>query len=344
MSVSSPTFQSQSTTTAASTGISDNQCVRVRVGEMELAMNTESLSGIFQVSNQYRLTGNNTVLSAKGEFPVCDLKQLLQEKLGVAIGQTNPTALVSIETEGQMRMILCDSVSRPIKTTPEHIHPMPRICFKGDENLLDSVVNLDAEADDPVESIRFSFDPQSLFGKVTKEKPTRANVLPKEAIMAMTASNFGGGKQASHRSNQLLAFIPEDIAAGEVEHIFCLPLTAIAEVITVQPNLYTVGANENFEGFALWRKVPVPIIRLGNVFGFSSDEEQHLSRRLVIARATGNRFVGVYAKPQMQTMRVPESVAGNSEPFKGRPHLGCFRTELGDLVVPDLNRILNNDF
>ena len=343
MSVSTPTFQSQSTD-AASTGVFNDQFVRVRVGELELAMNTECLSGIFQVSNQNRLTGNNTVLTSKGEYPVCDLKQLLEEKLGVVIGQTKPTALVAIESDGQMQMVLCDSVSRPIKTPFEHIHPMPRIGFKGGENLLDSVINLEPEAADPADSIRFSFDPQSLFGTVTNKKPSRANVLPKEAVMAMTASNFGGGNQASHRSRQLLAFIPEDIAASEVEHIFCLPLTAIAEVITVQPDLYTVGANENFDGFALWRKVPVPIVRLGNVFGFSSDDEQHLSRRLVIARATGNRFVGVYAKPQMQTMKVPESVAGNSESFKGRPHLGCFRTELGDLVVPDLNRILNNDF
>ena len=126
--------------------------------------------------------------------------------------------------------------------------------------------------------------------------------------------------------------------------MFCLPLTAVAEVITKQRNLNAAITSEVFDGFVLWRKVPVPIVRLGKIFGFGSDDTVKESRRLVIARATGNRFIGFYAQPQMQTMKVPQAIPGGGNSLAGRPHRGCFRTELGELVVPDMNRILDNDF
>ena len=67
MSVSSPT-SSTLTTNVAVTGTArettGDQYVRIRVGESELAIGTETLAGVFQVSNQNRLTGNGTVLTA----------------------------------------------------------------------------------------------------------------------------------------------------------------------------------------------------------------------------------------------------------------------------------------
>ena len=343
MSVSSPT-SSTLTTNVAVTGTArettGDQYVRIRVGESELAIGTETLAGVFQVSNQNRLTGNGTVLTAKGEFPLVDLSKVLKEKLGIQVSGTEAQALVALENEGQMRMLLADSVSRPIKTKPEHVYPMPRFCFqrRRESELLRSVINFDPSLQDPGESLRFAIDPDVVFGKPASSD-SRANVLPQQAIHAITAGN-----QAAGRSSQLLAFIPEDIEASAVEHVFCLPLSAVAEVVTMPPSLNTFGANEVFEGFALWRTVPVPIVRLGKVFGFDSSEETSVGRRLIIARATGNRFVGIYTKPQMQTMKVPSSAPGNSRPFVGRPFLGCFSTEHGELVVPDIDRILSNNF
>ena len=46
----------------------------------------------------------------------------------------------------------------------------------------------------------------------------------------------------------------------------------------------------------------------------------------------------------MQTIKVPASLPGGENTLAGRPHLGNFLTELGELVVPDIDRILDNDF
>jgi len=348
MSITNSTSSSITSITAntASAVVSGDQVVRISAGGIELTMNTENLSGVFQVSRQNRLTDRNTVLTSKGEFPVFILEDVLQQRLGIPKSGNQGQALVAVESGGQMRMIVADSVSRPMKVRPEHQHPMPGVCFGNDDGgMFRSMINIDPKSNDPIESIRLSFDPEVIFGKPAQPWD-RPNILPKEAASAMAdaAAATTGSKKAGQRSRQLLAFIPEDISTGEVEHVFCLPLTAIAEVVTVQANLYPIGESELFQGFALWRKVPVPIVWLGKVFGFNSNEAPSESRRLVIARATNNRFIGFYAKPQMQTMNVPEAVGGNAQRFKGRPHLGCFRSELGEIVVPDMNRILDNDF
>ena len=346
MSTTTPTSSSITSATAA-TVVRSDQFVRISAGGIELAMSTEHLSGVFQVSRQHRLTDRNTVLTSSGEYPAAILEDVLEQRFGIAKSGTPGQALVAIESQGQMRMIVVDSVSRPVKVKLEHEHPMPGFFFgNSDHGLLKSMINIDPLSADPTECIRLSFDPDVVFGQDAKPWD-RPNVLPKEAATAMAdaAAASSGGDRAGSRSRQLLAFIPEDIPAGEVEHVFCLPLTAIAEVVTKQPNLYQLANSPLVQGFALWRKVPVPIVLLGKIFGFGTDtEEPSGSRRLVIARATNNRFVGFYAKPQMQTMNVPEAVAGNAAAFKGRPHLGCFRSELGEIVVPDMNRILDNNF
>ena len=185
------------------------------------------------------------------------------------------------------------------------------------------------------------------LGHEVAEEADKPNPLPKQAASAIAAAaatsrraTASGGK----KSGQLLAFVPEDVSRREVERVFCLPLTAIAEVVTTKQQLNSFGTTDIFEGFVLWRQVPVPIVRLGKIFGFSKDEPVEGSRRLVIARATGNRFIGFYTKPQMQTMKVPSALPGNAAALEGRPHLGCFRTEFAEMVVPDMNRILDKKF
>lgn len=343
MSVSTPTFPAQTTNSSAVTGVEDayDQYVRIRVGELEFAIGTESLSGVFQVSNQNRLTGNGTVLTANGEYPLCDLAKILQENLGVEVDGTSAQALVALERDGQMGMVLADSVSRPIRIGYEHVHPMPGFCFqrRRESKLLRSVVNFNPELEDSAASLRFVIDSDAILGAAASKK-SRPNLLPQQAVYAM----MSGGNEMLKRSNQLLDFIPVDIDPSAVEHKFCLPLSAVAEVITPPATLNTLGANEVFQGYALWRTVPVPVVRLGKVFGFASSEQQAGGQRLIVVRGTKNRFVGIYARPQIHTMTVPESAPGDSKLLTGRPFLGCFSTELGELVVPDIDRVLSNDF
>ena len=325
-----------------------NQFVRVRVGEVELVMSTAHLSGVFQASRQHRLTENNTVLTPKGEFPVVSLNEVLQRQLNLQFSEFEGKALIAVETDGQISMVRADSVSRPAIVKPEHVHPMPFIAHGHDNaRLIRSIVNVEPTSENPNDSIRMLFDPRVALGHSIPAEPSdKPNPLPKEARSAIAATVAAATRQGSagRKTGQLLAFIPEDVSRSEVEHVFCLPLTAIAEVITTQRQLNTTVSSEVFDGFVLWRKVPVPVVRLGKVFGFGSENAVEDSRRLVIARATGNRFLGFYAQPQMQTMKVPESIPGGANTLVGRPHRGCFRTELGELVVPDMDRILDNNF
>ena len=348
MSTETPTINAAFPTEQIAENKTD-QFVRVRVGELELVMGTEHLSGVFQVSRQHRLTEDNTILTPKGEFPVVSMSEVLQQRLNLKPESFEGKALIAVESDGQISMVRADSVSRPAVIKPEHIHPMPRVANSGDKaGLIRSIVNVAPSSDNPNDSIRLLFDPRVALGQTVPAKAgDEPNPLPKEAASAIAATAAVTARQnanGSRKSGQLLAFIPEDVSRSEVEHVFCLPLTAVAEVITKQRNLNAAITSEVFDGFVLWRKVPVPIVRLGKIFGFGSDDTVKESRRLVIARATGNRFIGFYAQPQMQTMKVPQAIPGGGNSLAGRPHRGCFRTELGELVVPDMNRILDNDF
>lgn len=326
-----------------------NQFVRVRVGGAEFVMSTEYLSGVFQASRQHLLTDHNTVLTPKGEFPVVSMFDVFRNKLNLNIENFEGKALIAVETDGQISMLRADSVSRPAVIKPEHVHPMPRVAHSSDDvGLIRSVVNVSPLEDNPNDSVRMLFDPRVALGQAVADEPKdKPNPLPKEAasaIAATVAATSRKGSASRSSGGQLLAFIPEDVSRRDVEHVFCLPLTAVAEVITTQRSLNSIVSSDVFDGFVIWRKVPVPIVQLGKIFGFGSDDVSEQSRRLVIARATGNRFVGFYAQPQMQTMKVPESIPGGVNALVGRPHRGCFRTELGELVVPDMDRIIDNEF
>ena len=328
-----------------------NQFVRVRVGGLELVMNTDVLSGVFQLTRQHVLTDHNTVITAKGEFPVVSLADLVSEKLSVTFDEEpRANALIAVEREGGISMICADSVSRPTIIKPAHIHPMPGIARSHDDiNLIRSMANIDPTSTDPDDCIRLVFDPLVALGhRVPEESADKPNLLPKAASSAIAAASATSKRSAANggrKTSQLLAFIPSDVSRQDVEHVFCLPLTAIAEVITTHQQVQSTAASKYFDGFVLWRQVPVPIVRLGKIFGLGSDEDSSdNNRRLVIARATGNRFVAFYTQPQIQTMKVPVALPGTATAMEGRPHLGCFRTDFGEMVVPDMNRILSGEF
>jgi len=326
------------------------QFVRVRVAGLELLMNTDKLSGVFQLSRQHRLTENNTVITAKGEFPVISLAEVVSNRLQVSFKEEfEGKALIAVEHDGNISMIRADSVSRPATIKPEHIHPMPRVAHNhASSRLIRCMANISPTSENPNECIRMVFDPLVALGHDVPEKSANEpNLLPKSASSAIAAAAATSKRATANggtKTGQLLAFVPEDLAQSDVEYVFCLPLTAIAEVITTQQRLNSLSATDVFDGFVLWRQVPVPIVRLGKIFGFGSDQPTESSRRLVIARSTGNRFVGFYTKPQMQTMKVPTALPGKVAGLDGKPHRGCFRTEFGEMVVPDMNRILNRNF
>lgn len=341
MSTQVPTISNKPQAPASPTGV--DQFLRVRVGDLEFVVNTDYVAGVYKISSAYILTDRNTILTPDGEFPAILLGDVVKEHFKMDPNVGDSLALVAVKHGDQTSMLRADSVSSPLRIKSVHIHPMPSVAIGNSGTpLTRSVVNIDPSLDIASNCVCMELDPRVAVGETIPTAPAnRPNPLPKEATSALS----GSAAKSSHRkSGQLLAFVPEDVSRLEVEQVFCLPLTAIAEVITTQQDINSSLSTDVCDGFVLWRKVPVPVVQLGKIFGFAAEATESDSRRLVIARATGNRFVGFYAQPQMQTLKVPASLPGSENTLSGRPHLGCFLTELGELVVPDMNRILDNDF
>ena len=341
MSTQVPTISNNPQGSASSTGV--DQFLRVRVGDLEFVVNTDYVAGVYKISSAYILTDRGTIMTPDGEYASLLLGDVVKQHFHMDPKVGDSLALVAVKRGNDTIMLRADSVSSPLRIKSVHSHPMPSIALGNQGTpLTRSVVNIEPSLDIASNCVCMELDPRVAVGATIPTEPAnRPNPLPKEATSALS----GNASKAGHRkAGQLLAFVPEDVSRLEVEQVFCLPLTAIAEVITTQQDINTSLSTDVCDGFVLWRKVPVPVVQLGKIFGFESETTEADSRRLVIARATRNRFIGFYAQPQMQTIKVPASLPGGENTLAGRPHLGNFLTELGELVVPDIDRILDNDF
>jgi len=65
---------------------------------------------------------------------------------------------------------------------------------------------------------------------------------------------------------------------------------------------------------------------------------------LVVARVSGHRYIAFYTQTQMHSMNTPTSTPVDFPSVEGGPMLGSFKTEFGSMVIPDLDRILDNKF
>lgn len=338
---------------------SKQSAVSVMVGGRELIMETDRLAGVYQLSRQQMENAGETVVTPKGEFPVVSLLERIRSTLGMRDATDDDSrALIAIEHNGSISMLKVGSVSRPFDIATDLIHPIPQIAKPThDEGMIPSIANVKPDSDDSSEALRLVFDPLAVLGlqPIASKSKSNQNGRTGTAAVGATRNRSAGSNRSNAVSGrrgkgQLLAFVPDDISRSDIEHVFCLPLAAIAEVVSTQAVLNTTLNSAVIDGYILWRKLPVPIVKLGAVFGIESDgaidggTENESDRRLVITRASGNRLVGFHTKLQMQTMKVPASAPRKLESMVGRPCLGSFKTDFADMVVPDLNRILNNDF
>jgi len=149
-------------------------------------------------------------------------------------------------------------------------------------------------------------------------------------------------------SGQLLAFVPENVPRQDLNFVFCLPLAAVAEVVTAHEVFESPLNTEVFQGFVLWRNLPIPVVNLGSCFGLDNTggekRERNRSRRLVIARASGHKYVAFYTQTQMHSMNTPKATPVEFPSVEGGPMLGSFKTEFGSMVIPDLDQILAGKF
>jgi chemotaxis signal transduction protein len=326
-----------------------NMVVTVDAGGHELVMETKHLAGVFQLSREQSEAASDSVVTPSGEFPVVSLVDSLQKHLGFepkngSLGR----ALIAIEHDGSVSMLKVNSVSRPIEINPANVHPIPKFANRADDvGLVSSILNLKPDSDDPNGALKLIFDPMVAIGREVNPtesyEPSRANHTSDRPAQPSEASTSKPGR--GH--GQLLAFVPDDISQKDAEHVFALPLAAIVEVLSTRLEVNSTLSSPFFDGYVLWRNIPVPIVSMGAVFGVASsenDQTKDSGRRLVISRASNHRLIGFYTKSQMQTMKVPVSAPIKVDAMKGRPCLGVFRTDFADMVVPDMDRILDNGF
>ncbi len=332
-----------------------NNFVSVKTGGYELIMNTHHLSGVHQLSRRQAEASVDQLKSGSGDVSLVSLADVIEQRLGLPTQQDElERALIAVEYEGKKYTLRAASVSRPIEVEAEHRHSIPQIAHPRDtEGLLTGIANVNPASADPNEALRMIFDPKVALGlgsSTSDSTQSSANVSIASSATAPRPKTNAAVHPASQgrkgAAGQLLAFVPEDVSRRDIEHVFCLPLVAVAEVISNRQNLNQTITSDVFDGFILWRSVPVPVVRLGAIFGIASDQDQETAtasgRRLVIVRASNNRFLGFYTKPQMQSMKIPTSTPGHIKSMEGRPCLGTFKTEFAAMVVPDMNRILDN--
>jgi len=315
--------------------------VNVTAGGHEFAIGTEHINGVYQMARSQMGKDLTVVETPEGELPVLSLADALSQELGMAVeGTENERALVVINYNGQVAAMRVGSVSRPIEVNDECFFGIPRVAHVNDtRNLVQSIAILDWENEDPSEAIRLVVDPLAVFGfrVATDEMLSQLRVTAEDANVGV---NNGKG--------QILAFSPENVARSEVEYVFCLPLSGVAEVISVYNAMEMPFKSSVFQGFIIWRNQPVPVVNLGESFGQTAMAEGQQrgrirARRLIIARASGGRYVGFYTQKQMHSMKTPTASPVEFKSLENAPYFGAFETEFGAMVVPDLSRILDNN-
>lgn len=320
-------------------------------GGYRFALPTTHLSGVYQVTRQQMGKDMDVLTTPEGELPVASLSTLLSLHLGLDLVPTDEErALVAIRSGQQVATIRVGQVSRPIDVANQHWHRLPCVAHPdGKKKLFSHVVNIATDSDDPNQALALVVDPIKAL-QFKSDQPDRSETDFRATPLETQSHPFAGGVTSPalpqrRGSGQLLAFVPEDVPRQQLNFVFCLPLAAVAEVVTAHSEMHSPLEHGQFSGYILWRKMPVPIINLGRAFGlsdFGSDRRHHQrGRRLVIARASGHRYVGFYTQTQMHSIKIPTATVTRFDQLQGTPHLGAFKTDYGVMVIPDLNRMLD---
>ncbi len=335
------------TTTTSATDVaplqSDNTqtLVSVVAGGHELVMKTDHLVGVYQLSReQLESVDTGSIETPQGNLPVVELSKVANECLGLKPqGDATERALVTIQYDDKVSMLRAEQVSRPMFIPNAQFHELPHIAHPNDTgNLVKYLANIRPESTDPNQALRMLFDPLVALrlGKSDEILGTGSG----ETVGKSFSRGMGREGLSNSNRNQLLAFVPEDFARDSLDFVFCLPLSAVAEVVKSQQVLEMPINSPLFAGYILWREIPVPVVRLGAAFGSSTAEvSRSSSRRVVIARIAGNRYVAFNTEAQMQSMKVPTSIPHPID--DSLPCVGAFKTEYSTLVIPDLAQILD---
>lgn len=247
-------------------------------------------------------------------------------------------ALVTIGTEDFSGGLRVESVSRPVDVAGEHFYELPPICrMASNSNMFREVM--------------VGPDAGTNFQDNRENSPVRLVLDPLAALGYFQHIHEPTPEPSKLRgTDQVLVFLPETgMDLSQVEHFFCLLLTDVVEVISTREIYALPYDSEYCEGYILRRGRPIPVIKLGKLFGMAAARRFHDRRsrtrgkRLIVARS-GSRWIAFSVNSQVQTLRSPAArFSSNSALPEDAPTIGVFDTEMGNLVVPDLHKILHRE-
>ena len=311
-------------------------------GGFKFSLTTEFLAGVYQVPREQLADDLEIVDTPEGKMPVISAAKLFSDELGFDLKPSSTERdLVAIRAGGTTVALRVENISRPVTLGANGWHTIPPVTNPKDkQGIISAIATINPEADHPNDALSLVMDPLIALGVETEQAASTPTASPKRVPDAIEPQRRGSG--------QLLAFVPENVPRQELNFVFCLPLAAVAEVVTEQEVFDSPLNTEIFNGFVLWRKIPIPVVNLGACFGLEKTKgekrERNRSRRLVIARASGHKYVAFYTQTQMHSMNTPTSTPVEFPSIEGGPMLGSFKTEFGSMVIPDLDRILDGDF
>ncbi len=312
-------------------------------GGFQFSLPTEFLAGVYQVSREQMAEDLEIVDTPEGKMPVISAAKLFADELGFDLKPSKKERdLVAIRAEGTTVALRVEDISRPVTLPENGWHKLPPVANPNDKRgVISAIAAINPEADDPNEALSLVMNPLRALGIDSEQDASETPVAsPKRTRGTIEPQRRGSG--------QLLAFVPENVPRQDLNFVFCLPLAAVAEVVTNHELFDSPLNGDAFKGFILWRRLPIPVVNLGVCFGLEKNDGdrrgRNRTRRLVIARASGHRHIAFYTQTQMHSMNTPTSTPVEFPSVEGGPMLGSFKTEFGSMVIPDLDRILEGNF
>lgn len=246
--------------------------VSVVAGGHELALVTDRVQGVFQLSPDHAGADLETVSTPSGEMPVVSLALALHRQLGAKVGDSShERTLLAIRFQDETFAIRVQAVSRPILVEDRRFQKIPLIARPHDAFcLVSSLATINPLEEDPAQALRLVIDPVAALGA---RSPTPSSQLDEGEASTFShnfprtsASAVGTKERAGRRgSGQQQLFFPEQ-ATTEAEYVFGLPIAMVAEVVTVPKIVELPIEAPHFEGYAMWRGAPIPVLKLGDVF------------------------------------------------------------------------------
>ena len=311
-------------------------------GGFEFALPTELIAGVYQIPREQLADDLEIVDTPEGKMSVISAAKLLSDQLGFDLRpSTSERDLVAIHADGTTVALRVEDIARPVTLPASDWHALPEVARPNDKlGVISAIAITNPKTNDANEALSLVMNPLIALGIETDADKSAPAVTPRRVAGSIEPQRRGSG--------QLLAFVPANVPRQDISFVFCLPLAAVAEVVNALEMFDSPLNNETFNGFVLWRNLPVPVVNLGACFGLEKIEgekrNRSRSRRLVIARVSGHRYVAFYAQTQMHSMSTPAATPVEFPSVEGGPMLGSFKTEFGSMVIPDLDRILSAEF